>query len=222
MRELAAGLACSHLTRGRLVPKTRAVLHQWTGFESPRPSSQGGLWERDGDDDVFRIECSDPREALSPGLLWAVGSLAALTALTAAIAGAHAWVVALLVLFVTGTALPLVYFMRLALGSRELRARSSQDAVELRDGGAEPMILPYGSLVRVVFVHDGAPARLLFQVGGQPRLRRVVGALYRHNTVECFVPEVPSRVVERFLAGGLRERIEVRRGIRTSAYRPFG
>lgn len=197
--------------------------------EPPAAIPKGGRWERDGDADVLRIECANPRLALTPGLLAATAVTALLGVSVAAIAGASLLGVLSAAVLIVGTVLPLIYFMRLSLVSRELVLRFTAGALEVREGDGDSQGYGAASAVarsvrladisRIVFVHDGAPARILLESRGARRERWVIGDLYRHNRVERFVPEPPTTVTSWLGDAGVVPAITVRRGIRTSSFR---
>lgn len=118
---------------------------------------------------------------------------------------------------VGGLCLVFIGYLRLSAQSRELKIAVTPDALSVRDGERQRTV-PLAEVTRIQIVHDGAPARVAVRAR-DARFTWSIGHLYRHNTVERFVSEVPADVDGWLRASGMRGTESVRRGVLRTEYR---
>ncbi|WP_053388244.1 hypothetical protein [Leucobacter japonicus] len=111
-------------------------------------------------------------------------------------------------------------YMRLSLQARMMTLTLGKRSLAI-DDGVSIVQVPLSDLRRLLIVHDGASARIAVD-SAPSRVRCSVGALYRHNSVERFVAEVPAPAQRWLEASGLVNTTSVTRGVLRSGYRATG
>ncbi len=179
---------------------------------------------------MLRISAVDLGALLAPRRLAIWGGVILATLLLALVIGLSGgdWAVAFgTAVFVGASIGILIHLATLRTRRRVLELVLGPDAVRVgteddgRSGGASggTTAIPYRELHRLLIVHDGAPTRIRIATAAGTR-RWTIGQLYRHNSVEPFIDELPGPLVERLRNAGLVGGTAVRRGVRVTEWRP--
>lgn len=175
---------------------------------------------------MLRIIAVDLGALLAPRRLAIWGGVILATLLLALVIGLSGgdWAVAFGTAVFVGASIGIViHLATLRTRRRVLELVFGPDAVRVGtedDGGSGgASVIPYRGLHRLLIVHDGAPTRIRIATAAGTR-RWTIGQLYRHNSVEPFIDELPGPLVERLRNAGLAGGTAVRRGIRVTEWRP--
>lgn len=197
---------------------------------TPTPPELPAPWTDRGDDFVLRISAVDLGALLAPRRLAIWGGVILATLLLALVIGLSGgdWAVAFGTAVFVGASIGIViHLATLRTRRRVLELVFGPDAVRVEtedDGGSGgasggTTAIPYRELHRLLIVHDGAPTRIRIATAAGTR-RWTIGQLYRHNSVEPFIDELPGPLVERLRNAGLAGGTAVRRGVRVTEWRP--
>lgn len=197
---------------------------------TPTPLELPAPWTRREAEFVLRVGAVDLGELLAPRRLAIWGGLLLAVALLALVIGFFGgdWAVAFGTAVFIGASIGIVTFLAtLRAQRRVLELAFGPDAVRVgaegdgTSGGASggATVIPYRELHRLLIVHDGAPTRIRIATAAGIR-RWTIGQLYRHDSVEAFIDELPGPLVERLRNAGLVGGTAVRRGVRVTDWRP--
>ncbi|KAM9866296.1 hypothetical protein ACIFOC_00499 [Leucobacter aridicollis] len=174
-------------------------------------------WSANGESNMLRVRAGSLREALSPGMVALAAALGVSTTAVALAAGGSLSTGALVGLLLGALCLVFTGYLRLSSQATDVTIALNEQTITFgsdQDRVAQPLT----SVSRLRIVHDGAPARIAIHAGGMRR-SWAIGHLYRHNTIERFVEEIPEQA-DRWLTGsGMRRTSTMRRGVLTTEYR---
>lgn len=173
-------------------------------------------WSAEDDAFVLRVQAGSLSEA------WSTKLIAFALLLGFAVGGIAFWagsgVMGAVLAGVLSAALcaAFVGYLRLSLGKREITLSLGAESLRVDDGTRLHEIL-FTDLHRLEIVHDGAPSRIAVD-STRGRFRFAIGQLYRHNTLERFIAEVPMAAQRRLETAGLTHTSARKRGVLSSSY----
>ncbi|WP_185986441.1 hypothetical protein [Leucobacter aridicollis] len=174
-------------------------------------------WSASGEGSMLRVRAGSLREALSPGMVALAAALGVGSTAVALAARGSLSTGALVGLVLGALCLVFTGYLRLSSQATEVTIALNEQTI-MFGSDKDRVTQPLTSLLRLRIVHDGATARIAIHAGGMRR-SWAIGHLYRHNSIERFVEEVPEQA-DRWLTGsGMRRTSTMRRGVLTTEYR---